>query len=273
MITGTVMVIRTLIVDDEAPARDELAYLLAEHEDVKPMQAASASQALEVLHADGADLVFQDIQMPGQNGFAVLEQALELDEPPLFVFVTAYDQYAVQAFEAEALDYLLKPVSEDRLAACLDRVRQRLGKRQEGHVPEASLHRLLRQLDQGNRAGGAADSRIPVERNGRICLRPPEDILLFEVEGKRVLARLADDSGELRLPLHGVYTLATLEERVAGGPFFRIGRSALVNLKRVAEVVPYHSGKYIVVLDDPARTQVTVGRSRAGELKQRLGLA
>ncbi|MFW5734377.1 MAG: LytR/AlgR family response regulator transcription factor [Oceanidesulfovibrio sp.] len=265
------MTIRTLIVDDEAPARDELAFLLADHADVVSRQAATADEALHLLDAEGADLVFQDIQMPGMGGFHVLELAMELDDPPFFVFVTAYDQYAVQAFEAEALDYLLKPVSEQRLAACLDRVRQRLGARRfyarEGSV---SLARLLREL----RGGSPAErNRIPLIREGRIRLTPAEEVLLFEVDGKRVLARVAHDPPDTRLPFHGVTTMAALEERLEANSFFRIGRSAMVNLERVGEVAPYHSGKYIIVLDDPERTQVTVGRSRVAELKQRLGLA
>ncbi|TVM18473.1 DNA-binding response regulator [Oceanidesulfovibrio indonesiensis] len=264
------MTIRTLIVDDEAPARDELAFLLADHEDVESRQAATADEALHLLETEGADLVFQDIQMPGMGGFQVLERSLELERPPLFVFVTAFDQYAVRAFEAEALDYLLKPVSEERLAACLDRVRQRFATHPHAGNEDGTLARLLRELRGGS---AARPSRIPLIRNGRIRLTPPEDVLLFEVDGKRVLARVADDPEYGRHPFHGVGTMAALEERLEGGSFFRIGRSAMVNLKRIAEVAPYHSGKYIVILDDPDRTQVTVGRSRVAELKQRLGLA
>lgn len=267
------MTIRTLIVDDETPARDELAYLLADHPDVLSRQAATADEALGILETEGADLVFQDIQMPGMGGFQILEHALELDHTPLFVFVTAYDQYAVQAFEAEALDYLLKPVSEERLAACLDRARQRLAAMHpDTHKENSTLRRLLRELRGAAQPAGERN-RIPLIREGRIRLTPAEDILLFEVDGKRVLARVADSPGEERLPFHNVSTMAALEERLEYGRFFRIGRSAMVNLERIAEVAPYHSGKYIIVLDDPARTQVTVGRSRVAELKQRLGLA
>lgn len=270
------MDINALIVDDEAPARDELAYLLAGHPDMKAGQAATAAEALRLIGAGGIDLVFQDIQMPGMSGFQVLERAFATERPPLFVFVTAYDEYAVKAFEAEALDYLLKPVSEERLAACLDRVRQRLTARvQEPQGGREALERLLSSIEGSTLAGSGTQGkrRIPVERDGRIRLTPMEDMLLFEVEGKRVMARIAGETKGQRHPLHGVNSLATLEERLDGGRFFRIGRSAMVNLERIAEVVPYRDGKYIIVLDDPERTEITVGRGRAGELKERLGLA
>jgi two-component system LytT family response regulator len=270
------MDINALIVDDEAPARDELAYLVTGHPDVETSQAATAAEALRRIEAGGVDLVFQDIQMPGMSGFQVLERALAMEHPPLFVFVTAYDEYAVKAFEAEALDYLLKPVSEERLAACLDRVRQRLAARSEDAVAgRDTLERLLSTIEGASLAGSGAQGkrRIPVERDGRIRLTPMEDMLLFEVDGKRVLARIAGETGGDRHPLHGVNSLATLEERLDSGMFFRISRSAVVNLERIAEVVPYRDGKYIIVLDDSEHTEITVGRGRAGELKERLGLA
>jgi len=270
------MTIAALIVDDEAPARDELAYLLAEHEDVAAREAGTAANALDMLAGESFDVVFQDIQMPGMSGFEVMKRAFELDAPPLFVFVTAYDEYAVKAFEAEALDYLLKPVSEERLAACLDRVRQRLAARAEEALGDhQAFKRLLSTIEGTSRsgAGNKGNKRLPVERHGRIRLTPMQDLLLFEVEGKRVLARIAGDEGGERHPLHGVNSLACLEERLDAGRFFRISRSAVVNLERIAEVAPYRDGKYIIILDDPEHTEITVGRARAGELKERLGLA
>ncbi|HCG03762.1 MAG TPA: DNA-binding response regulator, partial [Desulfovibrio sp.] len=121
------MTIRVLIVDDERPARDELAYLLSAHPDVESAEAASAAEALRKLADERFDLVLQDIQMPGHDGFHVLReaQAQPGEAAPLFVFVTAFDQHAIRAFEENALDYLLKPVAPSRLARCLDRVRGR----------------------------------------------------------------------------------------------------------------------------------------------------
>lgn len=269
------MTIRALIVDDEAPARDELAYLLAEHEDIVAEQAGTAARALEMLDSGSFDLVLQDIQMPGQNGFQILEQAFERPDPPLFVFVTAYDEYAVKAFEAEALDYLLKPVSEQRLAACLDRARQRLAVKNEEPLNDPwTLQKLLAALQGAplGRQGSPCEHRIPVERGGRIRLTPVEDLLVCEVDGKRIFVRTAGEEDGGRYPLHGVQSLTALEERLEGRRFFRISRSAVVNLDRIAEVAPYYNGKYIIILDDRERTEITVGRERAKELKQRLGL-
>ena len=121
--------IRALIVDDEAPARDEMAYLLEAHDDVRATTAANAQEALRLLASGEFDLVFQDIQMPGQDGFHVLAEAQDFARPPLFVFVTAFDQHAIRAFEENAVDYLLKPVSPERLAKSLVRVRKALGMR------------------------------------------------------------------------------------------------------------------------------------------------
>ena len=132
------MGIRALIVDDEKPARDELAYLLGEHPDVEAEHADGAEAALAAMAVSRPDLVFLDIRMPGRDGFDVLAEAASLPHVPLFVFVTAFDQYAVAAFEQNAVDYLLKPVAAERLAVILDRVRRRLA---EGRVGLTDAYR------------------------------------------------------------------------------------------------------------------------------------
>lgn len=266
------MTIRALIVDDEVPARDELAYLLQAHPDVEARQAATAAEALELLAAhaqfgDRFDLVFQDIQMPGEDGFHVLAGAQALPRPPLFVFVTAFDTHAIRAFDENAADYLLKPVSPDRLAKSLERVRRLISGTPVGHglVPEmdSAIRRLL------DSAGGARPlSRLAVEQGGRIALIPTGQVLLIEAEEKRVTA--LTDHG--RLVCHGLPTLARAAERLAGQPFFQANRSQLVNLERIAEFAPWFGGKYSVVMADPEGTEVTVSRNRAREFKERLGI-
>lgn len=268
------MTIRALIVDDEVPARDELAYLLQDHPDVEARQAATAVEALDMLAAadDSAerfDLVFQDIQMPGEDGFHVLSGAQALPRPPLFVFVTAYDTHAIRAFEENAADYLLKPVSPDRLAKSLERVRRLIsgkpGANGQAQAPEldSAIRRLL------DTAGSARQlSRLAVEQGGRIALIPTGQVLLIEAEEKRVVA--LTDHG--RLVCHGLPTLARASERLAGQPFFQANRSQLVNLERIAEFAPWFGGKYSVVMADEGRTEVTVSRNRAREFKERLGI-
>lgn len=266
------MPIRALIVDDEAPARDELAYLLQAHPDVEAVQAATADEALDILEQDRFDLVFQDIQMPGQDGFSVLAGAQQFDHPPLFVFVTAYDTHAIRAFEENATDYLLKPVSPDRLAKSMERVRRLLadpGQAEHGHAEQqsrearaAAQERLLAQ------AGGRLLARLAVETGGRIALIPTEQVILAEADEKRV-AVLTDQG---RLVCHGLPTLAKTAERLAGLPFFQANRAQLINLERIAEVSPWFGGKYCVVMADAQATEVTVSRNRVRAFKELLGI-
>lgn len=256
------MVLRALIVDDEKPARDELAYLLGDHPDVEVDQAASASQALAAMATGRPDVVLCDIHLPGSDGFDILRQAQDLPHVPLFVFVTAFDQHAIQAFEQNAVDYLLKPVSAERLAASLDRVRRRLVADRTKVLPEG-LEPLLAGLGRTPPL-----ARLAVSQNGRIRLLPARDVVLIEAEDKEVMA--LTDQG--RLACHGLPTLTRAEERLAGQPFFRVNRAVMVNLERIAELAPWVGGKYVLVMDDPARTEVTVSRNRVRLFKERLGL-
>jgi two-component system LytT family response regulator len=271
------MTIHALIVDDEAPARDELAYLLQAHPDVEAVQADTAGQALDLIAQGRVDLVFQDIQMPGEDGFHVLAGAQSLERPPLFVFVTAFDRHAIRAFEENAADYLLKPVSPERLAKSLERVRKLMGDPAAPRLSEA-IERLLSTAGHVGQAGYAGPgghmghrplSKLAVEQGGRISLIPASQVVLIEAEEKRVMA--VTDTG--RLPCHGIPTLAKACERLAGLPFFQANRAQLINLERIAEFAPWFGGKYSVVMADAARTEVTVSRNRVRDFKASLGIA
>ncbi|MDR3043465.1 MAG: LytTR family DNA-binding domain-containing protein [Desulfovibrio sp.] len=262
------MTIRALIVDDERPARDELAYLLSAYPDVEAAEAASASEALRKLADEKFDLVFQDIQMPGHDGFHVQReaqtqaQAQSGEAGPLFVFVTAFDEHAIRAFEENALDYLLKPVAPARLARCLDRVRGRLAT--DGTRPfQNAMATLLGALGHSKPV-----ERLAIEHGGRISLIPTRDVVMIEAEEKRIVAV----TNEGRLPCHNMNTLARAEERLAGLSFFRVNRAVLVNLERIAEFSPWINGKYHLVMNDPERTEVTVSRNRARDFRARLGV-
>jgi len=299
------MTIHALIVDDEAPARDELAYLLEDHPDVRARQASNAQEALAAIEAGDIALVFQDIQMPGQDGFHVLAEAQSLDHPPVFVFVTAYDQHAIRAFEENAADYLLKPVSPERLAKSLDRVRKLLGAPDigESHAPHAaagddaggarahsgrsdgpSPHELAEAVYDGalgtqplreaverllSSVGRAKPlPRLAVEQGGRISMVSTAKVILVEADEKRVLA--VTDMGTLSC--HGLPTLAKACERLEGLPFFQANRAQLINLERIAEFSPWFGGKYHVVMNDADRTEITVSRNRVRDFKTRLGI-
>ncbi|BFR47786.1 LytTR family transcriptional regulator DNA-binding domain-containing protein [Nitratidesulfovibrio sp. HK-II] len=267
------MTIRVLIVDDERPARDELAYLLSAHPDVESAEAASAAEALRKLADERFDLVLQDIQMPGHDGFHVLREAQLLprvqsgEAAPLFVFVTAFDQHAIRAFEENALDYLLKPVAPSRLARCLDRVRGRLAA-DGAHPLQNAMATLLGALGHAKPMDRLPVDRLAVEHGGRISLIPTRDVVMIEAEEKRIVA--VTDEG--RLPCHNMNTLARAEERLAGLPFFRVNRAVLVNLERIAEFSPWINGKYHIVMNDADRTEVTVSRNRARDFRARLGV-
>ena len=248
------MTLRVVIVDDERPARDRLRRMLAEHADVTIIgEAADAEAAVEVLERERPDLCFLDVQMPAGDGFDVLRR---LEKPPRLVFTTAYDQYAVRAFEAEALDYLLKPFSAQRLSAALDRARQlaRAGATAPPAAP--AVDRLLEAI-----RGAAAPVRIPARRGARIVLLDPAEVGWFEADDTLVYARTLD--GRLLVER----ALAELEEQL-GATFFRIHRRYLVNLGWIAEIRPGDGANWEVSLKDPGKTSLPLSRRQAQRLRE-----
>lgn len=253
------MSLKALVVDDEAPARIELAYLLREIPDVEVVaQAGSGPEACKLLLVLEPQVVFLDVQMPKMDGFAVARRILQLPEPrPPVVFVTAYDQYAIQAFEVNALDYLLKPISPARLQEAVGRVRARLA---VGGEVTRQLQALQTHLQKLPRV-----QKVPVEKGGRIMLLDPAEIAYAYCQGKKVLVRTA--AGEFLTRL----TLQELEDRL-GHPFWRVHKGYVVNLERVKEIIPWFQGNYFLVLRDGKDSQVPVGRQKIKEVKELLGL-
>lgn len=245
--------IRTVLVDDECPALDELTYLLSAHADIKIAGTAdTAPRAIEVIQKVEPDLIFLDIQMPGDNGFSVLEALSTMPRPPLVVFATAFHEHAIQAFEENAADYILKPIAAERLAHSLARIRERI---QSPSTPDAGevLHSLL------SKAGiGGEITRINVEHKGKTFLLSPDDVLFFRCEKRRILATTRKGS----YPCATDVTLDRLEQRLASFPFFRPNRGDLVNLTHVRAYAPWFNGKYVLTMDDPAQTDITVTKAR-----------
>lgn len=245
--------LRVVVVDDEAPARSALRHRLAAADGVRVLEeASSGKEALEVIGRMSPDVVFLDIEMADGDGFAVVE-GLPADDPPAVVFVTAYDQYAVDAFEAHAMDYVLKPVSRERLAEVLERVRSRLAVERDAAEHRKLLARVreLRE-DVGDpddaarsTATGSAslEGRIVVKRRGEFALVAFDEIHWLEAAGNYVRIHAVDGAF-----LHRT-TLAELEERLPADRFARVHRSAIVNLDRVDRVVPNDSGDYELHLD------------------------
>jgi len=256
------MAVRVAIVDDEKPARDRLRRLLADHpEFVVVGEAADASSAVELLEQERPDLCFLDVQMPEGDGFEVLRRARHR---PRIIFTTAFDRYAVPAFEVRSIDYLLKPFSRQRFAAALERAREALT---SGAPPGDEIVRLLQEIRAGLPRAEApaapeerAPLRIPARRAAKVVLLDPAEILWFEAEETIVFARTAD----ARLLVER--TLADLEQQLAPA-FFRTHRRYLVNVSRIAEIQPEEGGTCRIVMRDQARSVVPLSRRQARELR------
>ncbi|WP_316861829.1 LytTR family DNA-binding domain-containing protein [uncultured Cohaesibacter sp.] len=261
------MQVRCLIVDDEKPARDELRFLLSEQESIDVVaEAESAEAAINLSRSIRPDVIFLDIQMGRQTGFDVIRTLMqEQENPPLFVFVTAFDSYAVDAFEASAVDYILKPVSEARLSTTLSRISKLMTER--GDPLKQKLEHLLAQVSNKPNMQ-PAHTRISVETKGRIRLVDPEEIVYFDCEDSRIIAHTKN--GEM--PIYGISSMDRLEDHLSGSSFFRAHRSTLVNLNAIREFSPWFNGKYSLVMTDQKRSELTISRSRVKDFKLRLGL-
>lgn len=249
--------IRAYLVDDERLAIQRLTRLLTESGRVSIAGSTiDPEAAVEFLNREPVDVLFLDIQMPGLSGFDLLER---LERPPIVVFTTAYDAYALDAFETTAVDYLLKPVEADRLQRTLDKV-DRLGAQPPPDV-RALARELAAQLSPARRLERIASrvgERTTVLDVPRISHFVARDKLTFAVSGGR--EHVVD------------YTLAQLEERLDPRRFLRIHRATLVNLSLVHELYPAVDGGVVVRLKDDARSELSVARDRVRDLKQRLGI-
>jgi two-component system LytT family response regulator len=245
---------RTLIVDDEAPARERLKRYLATLEGIEVIgEARDGVQAVEMIERFVPDLVLLDIQMPGLDGFGVLEA---LEDPPAIIFVTAYDEYATRAFEVHALDYLLKPFSRERLAKAIHRAQEALAEGQD-------LSARLRPLLEGLAAEGRYLFRLAVRDRECIRVLGADEVDWIGVEDEQVMVHVGDQAYPIR------QTLTELEARLDPKRFFRAHRSAIVNLDRVQEVIPWFKGSHILRLTTGA--EVDLSRARARALREILG--
>lgn len=250
--------IRSLLIDDEPAARGRLARLLASHPEIAIAgEASDGLEALEQIRALEPDLLFLDIEVPGLNGFEVL-RALPPDVAmPLVVFVTAYDQHALAAFEANALAYLLKPVAPDRLARVVERA-----SRLFEHTPQRLSEQ--RQVERLLESTPRALVQVVGRKRDRFVLLRPDDIVLFHVDSGVVKARTASESFWIN------HQLTELEEGLPDGLFFRARREVLVNLAKVKEIRPYFKSTFLLTMTDAAETEIAVSERQAKLLRQRL---
>ncbi len=258
------MSIRTILVDDEPLAIQGLRLRLEAHEDVEIVETCSnGREAIRAIKTNKPDLVFLDIQMPGFDGFSVIQGLMEV-EPPLFVFVTAYGDHALRAFQAQAVDYLMKPVEEVRLADTLDRVRQRLAeKRAAGEADQ--LREVLAEVApdavENVASGGADDTHsssryeklINIKDRGQIFRVDVDTIEKIDAAGDYMCIYTGDNTLILR------ETMKDLEKRLDPRRFQRVHRSTIVNLDLVRQVKPHTNGECFLVLE--IGCQVKVSRS------------
>lgn len=248
--------IRTLIVDDEAPARQWLRSLCAKHSDVEVVgESSNVPQAAQKLRAGAIDLLLLDIQLGPQTGFQVLEN-LPAGSLPLVVFVTAYDQYAVRAFEKNAVDYLLKPVRDERFRATLERVRTQLQGGLTGEI-RAAIHAALGPLERAfhDQQTMSTPERLIAQRGDAFHVIDPSDVEVLEASGNYVLVHVAG-AGE---PYSTRSTLQSFEELVDPANFLRISRSTIVNLAHVARIERDADSAFCFVARSGRR--LSVGRS------------
>jgi two-component system, LytTR family, response regulator len=258
------MTIRAIIVDDEDLARRGIRALLQRAGDVEIVsECRSADEAIKAMQATQPELVYLDIQMPGKTGFDVLA-ALDETACPHVIFVTAFDRFAVRAFEVHALDYLLKPVNEARFAESLARARAAVA----GARDESAIRRFwqmateLRAPADQNRPASMPD-RIPVKTRGRVLIVNVADIDWVEADGDYVSVHVGAKSWLLR------ETIAGAEARLALSGFARIHRSALININRVRELLPLSKGEFTVVLQNG--TELKLSRNYRFALERLLG--
>jgi DNA-binding LytR/AlgR family response regulator len=268
------MSIRAVVVDDEPLARRRLRRLLKDHEDVEVVgEATTGDEAVSVALDTRPDVLFLDVRMPGSDGLQALRglrEKLPDEVMPLAVFTTAYEEHAVEAFELEGTDYLVKPIDKAHLARALQRVRRDLWQRgrmvaADGGMPSEEEVPMAVEGAHDAKAEGETVGHLAAHRAGKIIRLALADIACIAVDDTITWALTADGKYRLR------QGLGQLEKRLTCPPFFRVSRSAIVNLSWIDHLAPMFSGTYSAFLRDPVGLEVHVSRRRARELRQLLG--
>ncbi|RDC61215.1 Chemotaxis response regulator protein-glutamate methylesterase of group 1 operon [Alteripontixanthobacter maritimus] len=255
------MTIRTILVDDEKLAIQGLQLRLEPFEDVEIIDTCSnGREAIRKIKTEKPDLVFLDIQMPGFDGFSVVKGVMEI-EPPLFVFVTAFQEHAIRAFEANAVNYLMKPVDEDKLADTIERVRVRLAEKRSTEDAEKLIHVLqevapdaAEEFAEGDGTSETSDrfeKLINIKDRGQIFRVETDSIEHIEAAGDYMCIYTGDNSLILR------ETMKDLERRLDPRTFQRVHRSTIVNLNQVRQVKPHTNGECFLVLESGAEVKVS----------------
>jgi two-component system, LytTR family, response regulator LytT len=245
--------ISTIVVDDEQLACDELSYLLKDFPEVDVIATGSNGlQAVELIRKLEPELVFLDVHMPGLDGMGVVRQIREKSEdPPQFIFVTAHEQHAVEAFRLEAMDYLLKPVDKSRLAATIERARRNIQEKKAPEPPAAKSN------------GPTPRNKLMVRANNRYFIVDANDVIYATIDDGLITLVTTTFDG------HSNYrTIEELQGNLDREMFWRVHRSYLVNINRIKEVVPWFKSSYQLRMDDRKHTEVPVSRVQTRRLRE-----
>jgi len=255
------MSINTIIVDDEKPAREELAFLLKGFSEINLLaQGKNGLEAVNLIREHSPDLLFLDVQMPGLDGFGVLKRLVERKlKVPHVVFATAFDHYAVQAFDVNAVDYVLKPFDKTRIAKAIQKAKKEI----EAHTsPAERLEQLVSQL-AAPKPASAQPSKVLIRSQQRMLLVDSSDLIFASIEGG-LISVIAKD-------LEGTSNYRTLEELLAAldqESFWRPHRSFLVNIHHIKEVVPWFKSSFMLKMDDKKQSEIPVSRQQTKRLRE-----
>jgi two-component system LytT family response regulator/two-component system response regulator LytT len=255
------MPINTIIVDDEKPAREELAYLLKGFPEINVIgQGRNGVDAVNLIKEHSPDLVFLDVQMPGLDGFGVLKKLVERKmRVPHVVFATAYDHYAVQAFDVNAVDYVLKPFDKARISKAIQRARKEI---EAQTSPTERLEQLVSQLGN-SKQNSTQPVKVLVKSQQRLLLVDAEDVIWASIDGGMITVMAKD--------VEGVSNYHTLEEMSAAldpDVFWRPHRSFLVNVHHIKEVVPWFKASYMLKMSDKKQTEIPVSRGQIKRMRE-----
>jgi len=250
--------ISAILVDDEKLASEELAYQLKEFSDLEILATASNGlEAVKLIQSMEPDLVFLDVQMPGLDGMGVIRKLREMDIPlPYFVMATAYDQYAVEAFRWEALDYVLKPVDKERLTVAVERARKAVSDRAKAEQPEPALPKPALQR-----------SKLLVRSNQRNFIVDAQDVVYATIDDGLITVVANNLEGQ-----SNYRTIEELQSNLDPDTFWRVHRSYLVNIHRIKEVIPWFKSSFQLRMDDKKQTEIPVSRVQTKRLRALLKL-
>ncbi len=258
MLTRATGTISALLVDDEQLARDELAFLLKEFPEVEVLATAkNGLEAIKLIENLEPDVVFLDVQMPGLDGLGVIQKLREKNVPlPHFILATAYDQYALEAFRLEALDYLLKPIEKERLALSIERANKAVAEKSKTMQPEAPLPKPMTQR-----------TKLLVKSSNRNFIVDAQDVVYATIEDGLITVVATGVEGE-----SNYRTIEELQSNLYPDTFWRVHRSFLVNIHRIREVIPWFKSSFQLRMDDKKQTEIPVSRVQTKRLRALLKL-